>query len=476
MKSYTTFVLLVWCSQVAFSQNSEIKRTWHWDFGYTAGIDFSSGIAITDTSSVINSPEGTSSISDTLGNLLFYSDGLTIWNRFHQPMPNGSGLNGGENKSSVQQVLIVPQPFSDHIFYVFTTDEQENFGAKGMCYSIVDLNLDGGLGDVTTTKNISLFTPCTEKLSAVNHCSDSAVWIIGHEAGNNNFMAYLLSTTGLNINPVISSIGMSLDTSQGIFALGGPIKFTSNGKKMATTTNNRNNVELYDFDSFTGQISNRIILTSQDSLVYGLEFSFDNQKLYESTTKGYLYQYDISLNDSEAILNSKSLIYFDNGLYGFGQLQKAADGRIYVGTRTVTQYVSVINNPNATGYNCNFVDTSLDLHGNFNLFIHLCGLGLPNFNASYFLDGSKAECITGIENLRDNDLKIFPNPAHDWIEIEGEQIISIQLIDCITGQLIEHVDYPPENIRLAVSHTARGILFIRIITESGIGWKKIILQ
>ncbi|MFC7667853.1 hypothetical protein ACFQT0_10980 [Hymenobacter humi] len=50
--------------------------------------------------------------------LLFYTNGETVWNRKHQPMPNGRKLMG--SGSSTQSALIVPDPGSGNVFYIFT--------------------------------------------------------------------------------------------------------------------------------------------------------------------------------------------------------------------------------------------------------------------------------------------------------------------------------------------------------------------
>src|SRR5262245_49618020 len=105
---------------ICFSQ----KQGNIWYFGIQSVLDFSSGVPVaitggqTGTDTVINQQEGTSCISDSAGELLFYTSGKTIWNRLHNRMPNGSGLMGGQ--SSTQSSLIVPLPGNDHLFYVFT--------------------------------------------------------------------------------------------------------------------------------------------------------------------------------------------------------------------------------------------------------------------------------------------------------------------------------------------------------------------
>lgn len=178
----------------SFSQTSEIKRTNHWYFGNGAGIDFSSGTAVADTTGNLHTYEGCSSMSDINGNLLFYTDGDTVWNKNHLPMPNGTGLMGcGNYGSSANAGLIVPKPNNTDIFYIFTTDCQENFTNfqqnKGFRYTVIDMNLNGGLGDVISKNNL-LFTPSVEGIAATKHCNGTDIWIVAHECTKPNSCHY----------------------------------------------------------------------------------------------------------------------------------------------------------------------------------------------------------------------------------------------------------------------------------------------
>src|ERR1051326_8915476 len=86
------------------------KPAMNWYFGQKAGLDFNSGTPVPVLGSSMWATEGCTSISDSNGNLLFYTYGDTVWNKNHQPMPNGFGLFGHQN--STQSALIVPLPGS----------------------------------------------------------------------------------------------------------------------------------------------------------------------------------------------------------------------------------------------------------------------------------------------------------------------------------------------------------------------------
>src|SRR5690606_41202454 len=77
-----------WCT-MAFSQ---FNRTKNWVLGDSVLLDFSTNPPSLGVSA-LKSHEGFSVISDENGQLLFYTNGVTVWNALHQIMPNGTGLN-----------------------------------------------------------------------------------------------------------------------------------------------------------------------------------------------------------------------------------------------------------------------------------------------------------------------------------------------------------------------------------------------
>ena len=87
--------------------------------GESAGLNFNGGAPVALTDGAMNTNEGCLTISDSIGNHLFYTDGVNVWDRNHVQMPNGTGLLG--HASSTQSALITSQPGSNNIFYIFTT-------------------------------------------------------------------------------------------------------------------------------------------------------------------------------------------------------------------------------------------------------------------------------------------------------------------------------------------------------------------
>jgi hypothetical protein len=247
-KDYLILLMLIGASFVGIAQ----KEANIWYFGEQAGLDFNGGIPTALLNSAMNKDEGCSSVSDSNGNLLFYTSGINVWNRNHMQMPNGFGLAGHE--SSSQAALIVPKPGSNTLFYIFTTDAF--FYANGLKYTVVDMSLQGGLGDVIS-KNTPLHTPTTEKLTAVKHANNTDIWVITHGANSATFNAYLVTAAGIT-PPVSTTIGAihSGGGTTGTLNAIGCMKASPDGTKLALALYNMNLAELFDFNASTGVVSN----------------------------------------------------------------------------------------------------------------------------------------------------------------------------------------------------------------------------
>jgi hypothetical protein len=112
-----TLILLVLCLPL-FGLAQKEGNVWY--FGENAGLDFNSGSPVALTDGMLNTDEGCASICDANGSLLFYTDGMTVYNRNHGIMPNGTGLLG--HSSSTQSAIIVKKPMSNNLYYIFTVD------------------------------------------------------------------------------------------------------------------------------------------------------------------------------------------------------------------------------------------------------------------------------------------------------------------------------------------------------------------
>ncbi|WP_111709209.1 T9SS type B sorting domain-containing protein [Lutibacter citreus] len=400
-----------------------------WFFGKNAGLDFNSGSPVALNGGQLQTTEGCSTISDRNGNLLFYTNGSTVWNAKHQIMPNGNGLLG--HKSSTQSAIIIPNPSNPDIYYIFTVDQPDEKNADdiltndiddgindGLNYSEVNMSLNGGYGAINSSKkNIHLVTynpnnpkevayKCSEKITAVQHFDGDSYWVITHFI--NKFYAFKVLNSGVQPTPVVSTTATEVSTVGYKNNAIGYLKSSPNGKKLAiahagtkssTQTGPKNQIErktgkvlLYDFDNVTGIVSNPTSLLSSTN-PYGLEFSPKSKKLYVTvnhfddagiTEGSSLFQFDLEKNE---IAINKVLIVKNE--YSAGALQMAIDEKIYragyVPFSSGSKTLSVINYPEKNGSECDYKSNTINLNGNIAL------LGLPPFIQSLFLFNFKFE-------------------------------------------------------------------------------------
>lgn len=377
-------LFLLFLSSVSFV-NAQ-KEANNWFFGENAGITFNSGSPVAVSGGQLNTEEGCSSISDSNGLLLFYTNGVYVYNKNNIQMPNGFGLHG--DQSSTQSAIIVPKPASSNIFYVFTVMDQ-NGGSDGLQYSVVDMSLEGGLGDVIPTeKNIPILSYSSEKITAVKSDGDNSILIITFK--NNSFYVYSVTTTGVNTNVLmISNGGVS------VYDRRGYLKVSPDSKKIAVAHQGDEKFVLYDFNSITGLIDNPIELPLivPNSKPYGVEFSANSEMLYVVASNDFdytnnnpnmhtasLYQFNISLPTTAEIIASRTVI--DERNQYRGALQLGPDLKIYRAQSltyiTGSPYLGVIHNPEIAGVGCNYQHDAIDLGG------VLSRQGLPPFIQSFF--------------------------------------------------------------------------------------------
>jgi gliding motility-associated-like protein len=354
-----------------------------WHFGLKVALDFNSGDPTAIYNSKLSTEEGSSSISDSLGNLLFYTNGIYVWNKNDLLMPNGTDLFG--HTSSTQSALIVKKPGSQSIYYIFTSDAQ--YGANGINYSEVDMSLHGGLGDVTM-KNFPLQTPSCEKLIGIRHCNQRDVWVVTHDWNSSAFRTFLVNEAGVNPLPVISITGLMVHGQYGVGSthnnVAGQLKASPNGKKIASAIEKPiARFELFDFDNLTGRVSNEILFPAISRECYGVEFSPDGTKMYGSSNLN-IFQFDLTLPTANAISQSAmtvaattTIVPWDLRINTFGSLQLGPDKKIYcVRYASPVGSMGVINEPNKRGAASKYVENGISV-GNLTM------LGLPNFINTY---------------------------------------------------------------------------------------------
>lgn len=346
-----------------------------WFVGYI-GIDFNTSSPSFFKNNDLNFMTSNASICDSTGNLLFHTDGQTVWNKQHRSMPHGRNLSG-----LFSQKIIVPRPGAD-IYYLFAanTGWQDTTKNGLRCYT-VDMREDSGLGDITDS--VTIFKNCSGSISAVHHANGKDIWIAAGESGSNTIKAYLITESGISNVPIVNFIDNDLNNA--LAPEQKLMKFSPDGKKIAQTilpdswviSNgfNKMKIQIGDFNNTTGQIANikEIVFNERrgqfQQSITGIEFSQYGNQFYFAGGYGYggsfccvglssnLYQVNTDFSRPYAIVAS-----YNSG--DFGLLQMANDGKIYVEMEGIPESpypghpIGVINCPSSVGENCNFQVTN----------------------------------------------------------------------------------------------------------------------
>lgn len=342
-----------------------------WYFG-NAGIDFNSGMPQALTNSSMNTTESCATISDSNGNLLFYTNGGSlwtsigaIWNKNHQIMPNGLLMDTAGCSSASQGCIIIPNPGNNNEYYLFTVDCVENqFSStpsnRGLRYTKVNMTLDSGLGDVTEKGILVMPIPVTsigstgyETVCAIPHSNGNDFWIVANK-------------NGAICKVLVSASGVGLYNCQNFGT--GQITPSPKGDKLMI-----GNI-LYNFNQSNGLLSDSIALSGSYS-----SFSSNGKVLYTKIGNS-LFQYDLTAPNVGA-----SVVTITSNVSGAPRL--APNGKIYFFGSAPGQFLNgVINCPNSIGLGCDYLSGNvLDLGTGRNK-----NNSVPNFLQSYFYKNNES--------------------------------------------------------------------------------------
>ena len=369
-----------------------------WYFGDKAGIDFRSGVAtaLTDQD-VMTAYKASGVICDSLGNLLFFTNGRKVWDRTFNLMPNATELDG--DLGVTQPVIVIPWPENDSLYFVFTLDviaimPDNTYTTKGLTYSVINMNLRGGLGDATDVLNQPLLSPVCQKITAVKHDNGKDFWVIVHEWDSDAFYAWPVTRWGIG-DPVISRAGQvhggGYTEQTNAY---GYMKASPDGSKLAVAVTGMNLIQLFDFNDATGAVSGpqSFTVTKPGISPYGVEFSHNSRYLYSTILQvtgngppsmaSHVIQFDLS-----AGLNAPADIDSAAGIR-LSAMQLGPDGRIYI-ARTVnlltkSDSLDVIFNPSWPGTACNYNLLDNQPGSRFALESRYGIFSLPNMIQSYF--------------------------------------------------------------------------------------------
>jgi len=411
------FAILFWLTGFLFLAETDAQplrgQSRQWCFGYGARVSFPVGggpatPAASSTPMLVQ--EASVSVADTAGNLLFFSSGDSIWDRNAQVMPNGGGLLGDRSRTQPVLALPHPDPTQGQRWFVFYLTAGGDTTA--LRYSVVDMSLRGGLGDVVAgsrdlpVANLGPALGYTGKLTASIACrpvvTSRDYWIWLHKAGTAEFVRVPLTASGPG-QPVTQTIGSPHNNSftAGIPAAAsrGYMKCSPDGRAVALVLggpNASNLIEYLRIDASTGILSNPIILPAVGG-EHGVAFSPDNAKLFvagaqDSVENGVAGLYNhlrvFDLMSRQPVPPASWVRQgWISGARGYNALQNGPDGRIYL-SQTFTDYLHALQTPNTSFYS--YTDSLVGPIGG------TTRRGLPNFTEEAFGLPFRANFVSNI--------------------------------------------------------------------------------
>ncbi len=363
-----------------------------WTFGNHNGLNFNTTPPTFFQSSNV-SLEGCASISDATGNLLFYSNGNDVWTAAGVVMPNGSGILGNGlwpayniPGSCAQGVAIIKSVSNSNQYYLFTQDAAEQIGGPNspgyLRYSLVDMSLNGGDGDVVATeKNIVLDSFMSEKMTVAKGAG-CYYWLISHRHNSAAYRAFKVDANG--VQPGVSSNGLW----QGSIAAG-QMKISHGGTLFVNPT--FDGIEMGTFDNATGMVSNVTLMDpSPFAMHLGSAFSPDDSKLYIA---GYaLVQYNLAAYPNiPAVVASKVNLAAP---LQYSNLRNGPDGKIYIAYFQNHPFIGAIESPNLAGTACNVNDNALP-QSSWSAFPNVPGLPYGHGLGNDIVIGMNTDTIVG---------------------------------------------------------------------------------
>ena len=380
--------------------------------------------------------------SDSLGKILMYSNGQTIYGNDHNPILNGDTINyspkwdwlswanefGDVNPSGFrisQLIGIIPWPDKQN-HWMILYQNYEDFEEDGDFYELwqatVAINDDEVLEVIEKDKIIDQAITRAGMVTACKHGNGKDWWLI--QANYDTLNYYIITVDGIHLDhsQKIENI-ITFTNGQTKFSQDGSA-FSYFGTRWDDQVEDSLSADIFyaDFNRCDGYLNN-IQFKSYESrlsvLNNGLEFSPNGDFLYLAETEKIL-QFDTR---EDNFLDKPTVIREWGGIVcnhwteideKFGLMQMGPDGKIYISGANQCFNIHTIDNPNEKGLDCNFNYRAIQLET-----FHVGTI--PNFNTLRLgpLDGSPCDTL----DLDNNPISRF------WYEQDSMDYQEIQFRD-----------------------------------------------
>lgn len=412
---YIAFIILFFAQKLNAQNHANI-----WHFSKNISLDFTIEPPKFEKNSMQNTlHHPVTTICDEKGKLLFYSDGITVWNHRNKIIKNGNHLKGD------LAIVAVPIPSKKHHYYLFTVgvhpnpkshpttskdiftkvnldslaiQKQQKYFLRDakISYSIVATNLNQGQGEVIE-KNTLLYQSTISDICVARHANQKDYWLITHPFESDEFWVYLINEKGIQKDNIKSKIGKFYATDnvlqQNIRVTDYFLKSNISGNQLALDYGSvKNEFEIFDFDNSNGKVTQNYLFKHAYLHTWGLEFSPNGKKLYVGAYQykskyaydweNVLVQFDLQNKNNQSI--NKSIQIKTVGSTALFGLQLAPNGKIYAAKQGENKDIAIIHHANANLNECNLelnaisIDKEIPYFNKFPKCTHLLPLELAN--------------------------------------------------------------------------------------------------
>jgi hypothetical protein len=471
--------IYIWLILSSFSiMASAQKHDAYWLFGYewngSKSTIFNFNVSPMQKDSILRNMgmnRSCVSMSDSVGNLLFYTNSIVIHNSQHLQIENGDSLNPGELADEFKPYgypltggsIAIPHPNQANKYYLFHQSMTralalQNF-VEHLYYTLIDMSANGGLGRVVLKNQILASDSLGGgQLQAVKHGNNRDWWLVQTMGNCNGYYVFLVAGDSIVLH---SRQYIGEPTRVVGFESWGQAVFSPDGTKYARY-DGWNDLEIFDFDRCSGYFSYPIHISIQDSFDIlggaggtGVAFSSNSQYLYVGSNAN-IYQFDmISPNiaaTKDTVARSDGFYYMAPGLRTyFSALALAPDGKIY-GHAESTPLKHVINSPDLAGMACDVVQHGVDI-------FFSTGHFMPNF--PHYRTPMQVCAIGVTESPLLAAWEAYPNPVRDVLYISGLQAGETVVLWNSLGQVAAQGEAEGEQLGLSVGGLPRGLYWLR---------------
>jgi hypothetical protein len=290
------------------------------------------------------------------GQNIFYSSHNQLYNSLHNSMLNGTF----QGNSSVCDGLAACYMGNNKYLFFTVTSAYEVSTNKALIAYVVDMNADNGKGAITDTIVVETSTTAmSESLELIAKASTThEYWLVYAfcntgtcDGRNSNILRVRSVNVSDSDNPVIGNTPQ--DFAKTSTNNSHTMKVSPQQNRVAVI-HTSGDLNVFDFNNATGNLSNPHFVATNTINTLGLEFSPDGTQLYLGCwiSPSKLLQYDIS---------GTTPVFVGELLYGTtqgGGLKLGPDGKIYV-MQSGSDAVGVISNPD---------DSTTSLSSRYSLF------------------------------------------------------------------------------------------------------------